>query len=487
MFTQIIAEIFFDIYSMQLKQVNRHFLVILMAMMTASCASQNVEISGLKPLTASGQEMQSQEVIADPKAIDKINKKLYQAGSMENMTLSYVAQKILSTNPDIEIYSAREEQAKIGVDISRAKYWPTIDVKVNGGPENVYKITGDTLGTFRTEASLGLNATIWDFGKRDKDLAQSETAHEAAVLRSKNKVDLILLELTNAYLDVLETRALVHITNRNIQQIHKFKNLVNTNLEEGNASVADFKKVEARLENANSGFVDLKTNYETARENFKKITDFYPRNLKSPPRLSAYEQANFASDKYNMMDNKYELNAVRKDIESLTNKLDSLQASRFPTLKFGALAEYKRNIAGITDPVTDLRLDFSIKYRVFDGGLKYAETRRVEAQIREGRALLRKKSKNFEQDLRNADSDQKASAKKNALLAKRLAAAQKVVELNTEQFKEGVLTIFELLDAQAQLLSADQDYISNKFQKYRVRYKQLQLADKLLTSLVNEP
>lgn len=445
-----------------------------------SCASNGVEVSALKPLT---EKAEVSDVI-DPKAVDNINKKLYQSGSMKRMTLSFVATKILTTNPDIEIFNAREEQAKYGVDVNKAKYWPTIDVKVNGGPENVYKDTGDTLGSLHKEASIALNATIFDFGKRDRDVEQSEAVYEASILRAKDKADTILLDLANAYLDVLEGRDMARITNKTIVQIHKFKNLVKANQEEGNASVADLKKVEARLENARASYIDLKADYEIARENFKKITDFYPKNLQAPPKLSAYEKANFASDKYDLGENKYELNAVRKDIEALNSKLESIQASRFPTLKFGALADFKENIGGLNDPVTDMRLDFSIKYRIFDGGQKSAQEKQVQAQIREGRALLRKKTKNFEQDMRNADSDQKASSKKNALLAKRLSAANKVVELNTEQFKEGVLTVFELLDAQAQLLSANQDLIRNKYQKYRVRYKQLQLADRLLSSLV---
>lgn len=469
---------------MCLKQFKNYFLLIFLALMVTSCATNKVEVTTLEPLTQTGKNSVQDDVVLDPQAIDKMNKNLYQAGDMKRMTLSFVATQILTTNPDIEIYNAREEQAKYGVDISMAKFWPTIDVKLNGGPESVYKEAGDTIGIIRKEASVAVNTTIFDFGKRGKDVEQSEASYEAAKLRAKDKADVILLDLTNSYLDVLETRDMARITNKNIVQIHKFRNLVKINQEEGNASVADLKKVEARLENARASYVDLKANYETAREGFKKITDFYPKNLQAPPRLSAYEKANFAVDDQDLFETKYELSAIRKDIEALDSKLGSIQASRLPIFKLGALADYKENISGENDPVTDLRVDLSFKYRLFDGGLKEAEQKRVEAQIREGRALLRKKQKNFEQDMRNADSDQKASAKKNALLAKRLKAANKVVELNTEQFKEGVLTIFELLDAQAQLLSANQDLISNKYQKYRVRYKQLQLADRLLTSLV---
>lgn len=458
-------------------------LIILMSLTITSCATSKVEVTALKPLVDGAVA----EQVLNPVAIAKINKNLYQQGDMQRMTLSFVAQKTLSTNPDIEIFNAREDQAKFGVDMSRAKYWPTLNVKFNGGPENVYKTDSSTLGTQRKEVSVALKTTLFDFGKRDKDVAQSQAAYEAAQLRAKDKADAILLDLSNAYLDVLETRDMARITNKNIVQIHKFRNLVESNQTEGNASVADLKKVEARLENARAVYVDLKANYETSRENFKKITDFYPVNLQLPPRLSAYEKANFGSDQYAIAEKKHLLNAVRKDIESLNRKLESIQVSRLPALKLGALADFKQNISGENDPVTDLRIDFSINYRLFDGGLKQAEQNRVEAQIREGQALLRKKAKNFEQDMRNADSDQKASAKKNALLAKRLAAANKVVELNNEQFKEGVLTVFELLDAQAQLLSANQDLISNKYQKYRVRYKQLQLADRLLGSLVVAP
>lgn len=458
-------------------------ITILMASLMTSCASGKVEVTPLKPLVDEAQI----EAIADDEPVDQINKNLFQVGNMQRMTLSFVASKIMSTNPDIEIFSAREAQAKFSVAMNRAKLMPTLDVKVGGGPENVYKPAGNTLGSLRKEASLSLKTTLFDFGKRDKDIAQSEAAYEAAQLRSKDKIDGILLTLANAYLDVLQTRDMARVTSKNIVQIHKFKNLVQSNLDEGNASVADLKKVEARLESARANYVDLKADYETSRENFKKITDFYPVNLQAPPKLSAYEKANFADEEFNLADNKNLLNAVRQDIESLKQKLNALEASNKPVIKIGALADYKENVSGLNDGVFDLRLDLSVKYRLFDGGLKQAEQKKIQAEIREGRALLRKKTQAFEQDMRNADSDQKASAKKNALLATRFRAAAKVVELNGVQFNEGVLTVFELLDAQAQLLSAKQDLIGNQYQKYRLRYKQLQLADRLLTSLVVAP
>ncbi|NRA89088.1 MAG: TolC family protein [Rhizobiales bacterium] len=459
-----------------------------MSIFMTSCATQRpsllpaVAVSDLPDLPKS----LTVEDEVDEFAVKKINKKLFQTGHMEKMTLSFVAKKMLVTNPDIEIFNAREEQAKYGIDIARAKLWPTIDVKISEGRENVYTTSGDTLNSKRQEASIAVNHTLFDFGKIGKDIEQSEKAHEAAQLRAKGKADKILLTLANAYLDVLETRELSRVTNKNILQIHKFKNLVKANQEEGNASVADLKKVEARLENARAVFVDLKANYETSRENFKKITDFYPINLQQPPKLSYYEKANFADAQFNLMDTKIELQAIRKDIEGLTKKLGSIGASRLPVIRLAALANYKKNVGGLNDPIKDIRFDVSVKFRLFDGGAKAAQEKRVEAEIREGRALLRKKTKGFEQDMRNSDSDQKASIKKNTLLAKRLKAARKVVELNTEQFKEGVLTIFELLDAQTQLLSAHQAQIKNRFQKYRVRYKQLHLADRLLPSLVEE-
>lgn len=455
-------------------------LTLLIVSTITSCANGKVEVTPLKPLVDGFEATE----IADFEPLDEVKKNLFQAGNMQRMTLSFVATKILSTNPDIEIFSAREAQARFSVEMSRSKYWPTIDAKVSGGPENIYKPTGNTLGSQRNEASLALKTTLFDFGKRDKDVAQSEAAYEAAQLRSKDKIDAILLTLANAYLDVLQSRDLARVTSKNIVQIHKFRNLVQSNLDEGNASVADLKKVEARLENARASYVDLKADYETSRENFKKITDFYPVNLQAPPQLSVYEKANFASDEFDLTENKNLLNAVRKDIESLKQKLEALEASDKPVLKFGALADYKKNVGGLNDPVIDLRLDLSIKYRLFDGGFKQAEQKKIEAEIREGRALLRKKTKVFEQDVRNADNDQKASSKKNALLATRFKAAATVVELNIEQFKEGVLTVFELLDAQAQLLSAKHDLIGNQYQKYRLRYKKLQLADRLVSALV---
>lgn len=454
-----------------------------MSVFLASCTLHFSEPTKNGELTPLKGDENAKKIVA-LETVEKINLKLFQSGTMDKMSLSFVAEKMLETNPDVEIFKARADQAKFGVEINQAKLWPTIDFKISGGPENVYKISGSTEGVIRKEASIAIKATLFDFGKRDKDIAQSIAAFEAAQLRVEDKADKILLDLTNAYLDVLESRDLARVTNQNIIQIHKFRNLVKANQEEGNASVADLNKVQARLENARASFVDLKANYETSRENFKKITDFYPVNLQHPPRLSAYEKANFATEEYRLKETKLELNAVRKDIEGLENKLSSIKAASLPVFRVGALADYKENISGTNDPISDYRLDFSVKYRLFDGGVNQAEQRRVLAQIREGQALLRKKTKNFEQDMRNADSEQIASAKKNALLAKRLSAARKVVNLNTEQFKEGVLTIFELLDAQAQLLSANKDLIQNRYQKYRVRYKQLQLADRLLTSLV---
>lgn len=479
---------------MQCKISKKIVILCALSLTVASCTSSKFDKNGmLRAGYSNGDKVDEGGAIPLPNSPDdavplplkkKILARFYQRGSMKKMTLSYVAEKILATNPDIEIFNAREEQTKYGIDIKKAAYWPTIDVKVSGGIENIYKVDEAITGTKRTEGSITIKGTVFDFGKRGKDVAQAEAAHEAAKLRAKDTANKIVYDLTNAYLNVLENRDLAKVTNKDILQIHKFKNLVKANLDEGNASIADLKKVEARLENARTAFVDFKTKYETSREDFRKIADFYPVNLQSPPKILSYKRSKFSTNDSLLLDNKLELRAVRKDIEGLTKKLSSIKASRLPTFNLAGIADYKKNVGGVNDPVKDYRVDFSMKYRVFDGGAKAAEQKKVEALIREGKALLRKKSKNLEQDMRNADSDQKASSKKNALLAKRLKAAQRVVGLNTEQFREGVLTVFELLDAQAQLLSAQQDLIVNKYKKYRVRFRQLRLADQLLLSLV---
>jgi hypothetical protein len=95
------------------------------------------------------------------------------AGVPPREALAESVQAALTSNPEVQIAKAREDDARYGVSEARAAYLPRVDLSASTGPE--YNVPDGQNGVYkrRGEASITTKQLLWDFGLTLNDIRRA--------------------------------------------------------------------------------------------------------------------------------------------------------------------------------------------------------------------------------------------------------------------------------------------------------------------------
>lgn len=399
-------------------------------------------------------------------------------------TLKQVITQTLQTNPDVGITWAREKEAIAGIDLAKADYKPQVDVEVSTGVENTFAAGTKELAVHRTEANIQLNQKLFDFGMTKAKVARQEKLLKSAKLKRREKAEDIAFNVVQAYLEVLKQTDLAAAAARNVKAHEAMAKLVKMSEAEGNATLADIKRVQTRLDSAKSAVLDIDNGLQGASGAFKRITNMNPKKLKRPKVLSA-RLGRIKPDQIEAVTrNNLALRALIADRESLYSQFQQQTGKRYPEMYLSAQANYKDNVSGDTGQNMDMRGMVGFRYKLFDGGSRTATEQKISARIIEADFDYQKTYSQLIESLEENAQSIKSSDEKAKFLADSVAAARKVVALYTEQFKVSEKSPFELLDAQLDLYNTERDLITNKFDAANATYANLKLRGQLVSYLL---
>lgn len=404
--------------------------------------------------------------------------------SKATLTLFDVVKKTLETNPEVGIAVARERDAKEAVAIAGADYYPSVDLEMASGLENTFVETNQELAVNRTDANLQLNQKLFDFGITKSKIERQEKLLESARLRRIDKSEEIAFRVVEAYLEVLKQTDLAATAQRNVDAHKKMAKLVEISEKEGNASLADVKRVQTRLDSAKSAVLDIENNLKSSIGAFKRITDIDPEKLKRPKTITAQLGKVSKSEIPAVARANFGLRALASDRESLDLQLKQQFGQRYPEFFVQAQANYKNNNAGETGRTVDMRGMLGMRYRLFDGGKRRATERQIDARSLEAELNYQKTYRELVEKLDDNAQAIQSSEEKSTFLADSVKAARKVVTLYTEQFKLAEKSPFELLDAQQDLYNAEREMITNKFDAANATFNNLKLRGTLIHYLL---
>jgi len=97
--------------------------------------------------------------------------------------------------------------------------------------------------------------------------------------------------MAQAYLNVVQTRDLARLNKDNIAALEEIQQLVQLNQINGNGTVADVKRVEARLVDARAVAADNEAELQNALDRFQRLVKAEPGVLKPAPDLADFTPA----------------------------------------------------------------------------------------------------------------------------------------------------------------------------------------------------
>ncbi|PSJ40695.1 hypothetical protein C7I55_10300 [Sphingomonas deserti] len=394
---------------------------------------------------------------------------------LETESLRDAIVESLKSNPDIQIALAKQDDAKFGVDEARAGYMPHVDMQVSYGPEIVRqdKVTGDWNKRF--EGSVTVTQNVWDFGATSNDIKRAKASYRAMNWATREQIEAITFDITNAYLGMLQQQKLIELTNDELAATRKILRMITVQKELGLTTQADVDRAKARVENIQSTLLDRQSALQQARDTYKRLTDRVPGRAADLPQTGPALPPNVDAA-IDMIDrHSPRMAQAVEDRRSLDRQYASQKGTFFPRVGVQFQGNHRYDVLGRTGLVQDARGMVTLSYNFLNGGADVAIRNRIGARLRQADFELDRRRREVEQDLRADFESLGAARQKIATIGSEIASGERVADLYRQQFKEGRRSVFDLLDSQQVLFNARANAVSNdiamKLAEYRVLQK----------------
>jgi outer membrane protein, adhesin transport system len=412
--------------------------------------------------------------------------------SRGQMTLHEAVASALLTHPEIRAAEARIREAKSGVDIASSGLYPQGETRLALGGSLGGNSTGRSIyeranpdGHARVDGSVSLRQLLFDFGATRADIERNSYVKDAEKLRLFDKIDEIALKTAQAYLRIMESRALVVLVDETIAAHRKLASIVQANQREGNGTAADVNRVMSRLTDISAIRSDLSLQLQGAEEQFHRLTKLMPGQLTQAPSLAGRLPRQMDEAVGVMKRNNPRLGAMTATARSIEREMDFQRLSQLPKFQLEADGDTK-NYAALNRNRNEgeAKAMLTMRYKFMDGGLGRSTIEQLHQRREASLYMMQNEDEQTSADIRQAYRAIDSSRRKGRLVAEGVATSRKVQELYLEQFKAGRRTVFELLDSQMSSFTSRRSYIESRFEGERATFEVLRNIGQLAEALI---
>ncbi|MEI6573177.1 MAG: TolC family protein [Alphaproteobacteria bacterium] len=411
------------------------------------------------------------------------NKKANASGKVASRplpdNLKEVVAYAISNHPQVAVARARVGEAKAGIIVSEANNGFQLEGSLGHGygaqSTNTIPLGNElfqqpNLGNGkRYVLSLTGKKLLYDFGTTEKNISRAMKLASAEEFNLAVRINDIGQAMAQSYLNVVETRDLSRLNKDNIAALEEIQQLVELNQTNGNGTVADVKRVEARLVDARAVAADNEAELQNALDRFQRLVKAEPGDLKPLPDLADYTPAKVEAAITLLPQTSPRIRADEMARRATELEIESKKSSLLPQIMFQTDSTLKSYTGSYWNNF-DAQAMVSMTYKFADGGLSQGQIGQALARLEQDEQRYNFDRDEAEADLRKFYITIASARSKAASLAEGVEASRKARGLYKEQFQGGKRTLFELLDIQTAAFNAERASIMNMFEERRAVY-----------------
>jgi adhesin transport system outer membrane protein len=397
------------------------------------------------------------------------------------MSLGEAVHSAVSDNALIGVGEGRVDEALAGIGLSRSAFFPQVDISADSGSSTLGKYSDDQGGapyfsggktdlSSRSDLTLGGRQLIYDFGATSHDVARASAVKDAESFNLRDQTEDVAQKVSNAYLHILEQRALIAIANMHVEALEQLLRILGENEREGNAAMADIKRVRARLIDAQAQRADAQSELQSASDRFRRLVHVEPGQLSRAPTFSSAIPTSVEAALAQAQQGNPRLQAAEAFFRSARLELESQTASTLPKLQLESQLTGTHFASGDNRTELDGRVMMALRYKILDGGLQSSQSQQLRAKVVQAELRWRDGREEVEADLRQSYHSLVTARAKSAHLRQGVSDAGKAKDLYDEQYRGGKRSLLELLDVQAAYFQAQAAEITNRFDENRAAY-----------------
>jgi NodT family efflux transporter outer membrane factor (OMF) lipoprotein len=392
--------------------------------------------------------------------------------------LDRIVQRALAQNLDLSASLARVQQARAAAQAASAQLLPTADVNAQGSAlhqslESPLGELGQALpGYHRDQRLYDVGAAAsWEidlFGglRRGQEAARAE-AQAAEAERLGTRVS-VAADAADAYFQVRGDQAELDVAQRQIDVDAHLLDLVQLQHSRGIATDRDVAEAAALVLQARTTIPPLRIDLEAQLNRLDVLMGAQPgtyaSELSTPTAIAAIPAIPDADEPLDMLRRRPDVIVAERRVAAASARIGVAMSDYYPkislsgALGFDSLSANHLFTGSAFQPIGT----GALRWRLFDFGKVDAEVAGARGRDAEALALYRQTVLHAAEDVENAFMELSQTELQTQELQDEVIALTRARDLSQESFSSGVIPLTDVLDADRQLLTAQDDFAQNR-------------------------
>jgi len=369
------------------------------------------------------------------------------------MSLRDATQLALESNPEIGQAIQNREAIEFELRQALGLYAPRVDLEASTGAQLLSSPSRRAAGIDDTPlypSQIALVATfdLFDGGFRDAEVSRQAARIDSASFRVLERSEFIALQIARVYYQVLLQQRIVALNQQNVGFHEAMLQDVSSSIESGQLTEADRFQVIERMAAARARLTEAAVELEAARIEFELFVGMRPDTVGMPPRVGAALPKTLASAIEAARVSNPMVRVAGADIDAAAALVSQAQGALGPKVQFEARGAAGFDIGGTEEFTNDLSGRLSLRWNIFDGGIRDAQ---VQEQVRRQSEAIYAQDQAFrevEEAVRTSWLRLQTQGTLYTTYRDQLDASAQLISAYREQFGVGERSLLDVLDAQ---------------------------------------
>jgi outer membrane protein len=305
---------------------------------------------------------------------------------------------------------------------------------------------------------VGFTQLLFDFGQTLNSIRAAQAAEQSLAANRSTQQDTVVLNVKQAYFNVLATRRLLSVADETVRQNQKHLEQAQARFSVGLAAKFDVTQAQVQLAQAELNQLTARNNLAVARETLRNAMglttalDFAIVDNFDVQALQITEDKALAL----AYEQRPELQSIQAQERSTIEQIAALEKNYLPNITSNGRYQWSASDYPLQ---SSWNVGATVNLSIFNGGLTTAQVGEQKANLANLKYNEEVQRQDIALEVRQDVLNLQQAEQSIHVAAKGRAQARENLDLAEGRYKTGVGNIIELTDAQASLTTAEANYV----------------------------
>ncbi len=399
------------------------------------------------------------------------------------LTLDECLSLAKSNNPSLRLSRMDIGIASKTIEQSDASLFPRIDAQAAYTLQQdaqAMKLNGLALETQPAtylSGSVGIDYTVYDFGRRDARRKISRTNLDAVNFTLENQEHEIALQVVENYFGILEAKRNISAAEEELSTIKEHRRVAQALYDAGSVTRNDLLQADVRLANAGQQLLVRKNILQNLYLQLNFLIGQPDREHPELVEPQAPELNTAFVDSSKALQQRPDLQALRKATTIKEQEINQTRSAFYPELFTHLSVDYLEN--NKLREQTIYAATFGLRINLFDGFASTATREKAVAENSRAREQVRLAEEQAALEIATVKNNLKVAFDRIAVTKESIVQGEENLRINRDRYEERVGTATEVLDAQTLLTQAKTEYYRSIYDYQRAAARLRKAVGKL--------